>query len=285
MLFSYRQGYKKLRDAIQIDSVDEATRNLLWSALCEFYWNRISVEYVQFHGSTGRFFYESRNNEYRSFFRNYWLYYLRNPIDTFDDNWTSFKLTMREHFFSCKWYELFDYLEFVYANIDIYQATEDLLEAHNNIFESEKVSYRIVNGKITEITSKEEIAEIEQALAEDRDTVRVHLDTSLNFLSDRKTPDYRNSVKESISAVEALCKDITRAEKATLADALKIISKDARFHPAFLNALDKLYGYTSDESGIRHSLIDMSRIDFADAKFMLVACSAFVNYIRTKMAK
>jgi hypothetical protein len=42
-------------------------------------------------------------------------------------------------------------------------------------------------------------------------------------------------------------------------------------------AMTKLYGYTSDEGGIRHAMIEESKIDDAEAKFMIVACSAFVN--------
>ena len=41
----------------------------------------------------------------------------------------------------------------------------------------------------------------------------------------------------------------------------------------------KLYGYTSDEHGIRHSMLDIPDIGFAEAKFMLVACSAFANFL------
>jgi hypothetical protein len=37
----------------------------------------------------------------------------------------------------------------------------------------------------------------------------------LQALSDRKSPDYRNSVKESISAVEAACNLLTRVRRAT----------------------------------------------------------------------
>jgi hypothetical protein len=107
----------------------------------------------------------------------------------------------------------------------------------------------------------------------------------MNLLYDRKMPDYRNSAKESISAVEALCKEISGQDKATLSDAIKTLSKDSKYHPAFLKALDKLYAYTNDSSGIRHSLLDEDVVDFADAKFMLLACSSFVNYVRTKSAK
>ena len=38
------------------------------------------------------------------------------------------------------------------------------------------------------------------------------------------------------------------------------------------------YGYTSDQGGIRHALLEESNIDEAEAKFMMVACSAFVNF-------
>jgi hypothetical protein len=50
-------------------------------------------------------------------------------------------------------------------------------------------------------------------------------------------------------------------------------------HPALNRSLSALYGYTSDANGIRHALLDESSLDFVDAKFMLVACAAFVNYL------
>ena len=46
-----------------------------------------------------------------------------------------------------------------------------------------------------------------------------------------------------------------------------------------------LYGYTSDESGIRHGGIDFTNVNFEDAKYMLVSCSAFVNYLMEKWIK
>ena len=45
-------------------------------------------------------------------------------------------------------------------------------------------------------------------------------------------------------------------------------------------AFSQLYGYTNDASGIRHSLTDEATISYADAKFMLVTCSAFVSYLK-----
>jgi hypothetical protein len=47
-------------------------------------------------------------------------------------------------------------------------------------------------------------------------------------------------------------------------------------------AFEKLYGYTSADNGIRHSLSDEPNLSFADALFMLIACSDFVNYLVSK---
>jgi hypothetical protein len=44
----------------------------------------------------------------------------------------------------------------------------------------------------------------------------------------------------------------------------------------------KLYGYTSDDSGIRHAILDQPTVGFDEAKFMIVSCSAFVNYLIAK---
>jgi len=50
-------------------------------------------------------------------------------------------------------------------------------------------------------------------------------------------------------------------------------------HPALKGAFDKLYGYTSDADGIRHALLEEDKVTFEQAKFMLVVCSAFTNYV------
>jgi hypothetical protein len=56
-------------------------------------------------------------------------------------------------------------------------------------------------------------------------------------------------------------------------------------HGAFKSALSGLYGYTSDENGIRHAMLDEPNLTAAEATFMLVACSAFTNYLVAKAAQ
>src|SRR5206468_3589043 len=93
----------------------------------------------------------------------------------------------------------------------------------NQILEKEFSAYRFVGDKITPITSKEEISEINNAINSPLQSVNEHLNRALALLSDRENPDSRNSIKESISAVEAICQKITGKESATLGDALNVI--------------------------------------------------------------
>ncbi len=150
-------------------------------------------------------------------------------------------------------------------------------------------AYRFVNGRIVEMTSEEEIAEVEEA---QRPTGRLkpvsrHLNNALALLADRNSPDYHNSIKEAISAVEAMCNLVAGSSSAALGNALKELDrkKTVTMHPALKDAFNKLYGYTSSADGIRHALLEESDLDFEDAKFMLVSCSAFINYLKAKSAK
>ena len=104
----------------------------------------------------------------------------------------------------------------------------------------------------------------------------------MKLLSDRQSPDYRNSIKESISAVESICKIVTNDEKATLGKALKIIEDKLGLHPALKASLSQLYGYASDSDGIHHAMLQESNLSYIDAKFMLVACTNFINYLIKK---
>ncbi|WP_235664194.1 hypothetical protein, partial [Pseudomonas amygdali] len=140
---------------------------------------------------------------------------------------------------------------------------------------------RFVNGMIAPISSEVEIQEIERALHEgDKYSgVKGHLQAALGFLTGA-APNYRNSIKESISAVETLCRHLTHDPKATLGVALKNVDNKHKLEPTIKVAFEKLYGYTNDANGIRHSSMeDAPNITSADARYMLISCSAFVNFV------
>lgn len=158
----------------------------------------------------------------------------------------------------------------------------------NRILEQEKAGYRFLADKFVNITSDIEIEEIEIATKSPYIPVNTHLKKALALYADRKNPDYENSIKESVSAVEAICCIITGAtgSNSTLGSTLKKLEDSGVvIHNAMKVAFEKLYGYASDSAGIRHGGIDFTNSPAEDAKYMLVSCSAFVNYLIEKHGK
>jgi hypothetical protein len=66
-----------------------------------------------------------------------------------------------------------------------------------------------------------------------------------------------------------------------LGPALNKLAIKAHIHQALKRGLGSLYGYASDEQGIRHSLVfeGEANVDEADALYMFGACAAFVTYL------
>jgi hypothetical protein len=65
---------------------------------------------------------------------------------------------------------------------------------------------------------------------------------------------------------------------------LAILESRGPLHGALKKSFSALYGYTSDADGIRHAMLDEANLTFTDAKYMLVACTAFINYVLGKAA-
>ena len=284
MRFSERIGAQPVRKVIQRDSMDAPLRNSLWNVLSVFYWNTVS---------NSSFNCSYPDQEFEDFLSHIWINYFKLPINEIPQRWKPdgyfFGDTIHDklftYFFECEWYEAYDFIEFVPKSHMIIYRDENInneFRCHcNEIFECELSPYRFVGNTLTQITSEEEIQSIEEAL-ESSDKFKPtaqHIKCALEKFANRSNPDYRNSIKESISAVEAMCKLVTGDEKATLTDAIKKIKG---IHPALAKGFSQIYGYTSDAGGIRHAFLSGEKPKSKDAKFMLVACSAFINYLKAK---
>jgi len=279
MLFSQRKGYKPVKSVIQKDAIDEALRHGLWDALYLHLWKNIKYDHYSHYGKV-------HYSNLCLLFQGYWHGYFKEPLDTLPTSFDSALGEIRNHFFECEWFGVYDFIEFT-AQSAPSEFVEEFVKFCNYVLERELSAYRIVNHQIVEISSKEEVDSIEEAIKNTSklEGVQSHISSAIAHLSDRKNPDYRNSIKESISAVESLAKTLTGNEKATLGSALKIFEEKANIHPALKKSLSELYGYTSDEDGIRHAILDEPNLTFVDAKFMLVACTAFINYLVGKASQ
>jgi hypothetical protein len=271
--FSQRYGYTSIERAFQRERVDKTLRISLWNALKLSMWDSWKPWDVG---------YTAESERIHRITRRLWLHYFKRDMDALpafkDDGYgkrSAYGL-FKDYFNNCAWYEVYDFIEFLIRDKETF-LDNTVIKWLNSVLEKENAAYRIVGSKVVEITDTNEMKTIENALKHPDAPVRNHIQSALEKMSDREKPDYRNSIKESISAVEAMCRLVTGMKSATLADALK---KIPNLHPALQKAFVMLYGFTSDASGVRHSLLEESQLTYPDAKFMLAACSSFVSYLR-----
>ena len=274
MSFSERMGINPPK-TIQLESMDIVLKDGLWNVLCRYFFEDIKTNIW------------ATDSPYYHIFKSIWSDHFKMHIDSIPQRGSPCIEQIKHRYFLCKWNEIYDFLEFV---CELPLSNKDqIINDFNAILEKEKSGYRIVASKVTPITSEQETAEIEKAIDNSSkfnlSGVREHLENALNKLSDRQNPDYRNSIKESISAVESLVKTIAGNQSASLGDALNLIDKKIKIHPALKDGYKKIYGYTSDADGIRHALTEDSSCDLEDAQYMLISCSAFINYLIVKANK
>lgn len=276
MNFSQRIGKIPGAKLVQRESMDGPLRNSLWNALTLLYWETYTPPDPPYLQSTISYV---RGSNLESLVLRLWIHHFKQPVDTISLYWRDCLAGLREHFFNCDWAEAFDFIEFI-AECGPPEKTRRFVELCNSYLERENSAYRFVDGRVTEITSEEEIVSVETAItgAVKFPGVTIHLRAALESMSRRSNPDYRNSIKESISAVESLAKHLSSEQDATLGAILGRLEKTHHLHPSLKKAFTALYGYTSDAQGIRHGLTEAPNLTKAEARFMLVCCSAFINY-------
>lgn len=264
MRFSERMGIVKASNIIQKDDMNDDLRTDLWNLLYLFVNDNLSADRM-------------------NFCKEICTDFLKIPVDEF--KYSKLMDTIKHFIYNKSWSYVYDIIEFV-ANASCslcLRGRNDFIEKINQMLERNNSAYRFVGNEIAPLINNTEIKEIETAQENPRSNVQTHINTALGFLSDRQNPDYRNSIKESISAVEALCREITG--ESTLDKALPALTKKGVEIPNMLQkSFEKFYHFTNGENGIRHALMDEEQIGFEEAKYMLVLCSAFVNYLQAKLA-
>lgn len=277
--FSQRMGIKPIEVPIQTDCLNEDTRMAIWNSFYQWFSSYVasdsdSIDYI--------------NGSERGLCIRVWSRYLRRDLShlSYGQNLTGEvkRLILSS---TTAWYDILDFCEQIIN--DPYAQVKYFSKMLNDVFEKDNVGYRIIGKQISPITNETEIQSIESALALSGpfSGARIHIQTALEKYSDKTDPDYRNCVKESISAVESMCQILADNPKATLGAALKVLNNGGiDIHSALAAGFEKIYGYTSDQDGIRHAILNESKtVESEDALFMLVSCSAFCNYLQQKAVK
>lgn len=280
--FSERYNYTKVSDVIIRGRITPEIQN----AICSCY------DRLQKHFNKFRTYDE---DPYLNMEKYLWTYFLNQREGNFQDGRTYH--IVATYFLEDKnnpWYRKLDLVEFTIKYLQSlgkknngFSNVGDLFIKQLNFeFERLKFAYRVINTEIVEITSKEEIVTVESCILESTTNIKMHLNNALELYAQRPIGDYRNSIKESISAVEVFCREITGEN--SLGQALSKMNSKGLVIPSVLkDAFVKLYAYTNQrETGIRHALMDEEGTytpASEEALFMLVSCSSFINYLNKKL--
>ena len=268
--FSERMGIT-LPKAMQIDDLDRNTRMALYNVVAIYVlpMDKLSLDANQ------RNFWQDVGADY--------FYFPRDKIFSVYPllDWVYIKGEYSKVFFDGPWDGVFDFIEHI-SHFEIIEDESVFSREINDVLEKEKVGYKFISRKFMPITNEEEAKEIKQAVESlPYKNAREHLQNAIELFADRENPKYANSIKESIIAVESLSRELTG--KKDFSVAVRKLKDDFGLHGAFAEALIKMYGYTSDEAGIRHGKTKESLpLDQATARYMLVICSAVVNFIADK---
>ncbi len=280
--FSERNNIAKENNIIQHTNFDERTRINLYNTILEIL--EVIRKYYEGKGLAKK--YDSLMQYIiKQVFRE--VYVIQTDKDCYSLNhfFENYILkTIKEDTYNA----ILDLIEYFFSEIKEYIHEENSLFQNriNIAFEYDFVGYRFVDDRIVAITDENEIKEIEEAISSSDEKIKVHFRKALSYLADRDKKDYSNSIKESISAVEGMCQILVDKQE-TFGKTLQQLEKvGIKIDKTLQKAFQLIYGYTSSAGNIRHANAFSDEIpDFADAKYMLVACSAFVNYLKAKKAQ
>ncbi|WP_420222900.1 AbiJ-NTD4 domain-containing protein [Pediococcus acidilactici] len=256
MKFSERMGFVTIDNIIQKDSMDENLSNDIYNFI---------ITDLEQH-------YNSPFSSPRLFYEDIWINFLHNRVDT--PHLRFFQRVYDEMPF----FEKYDFLE------EYVELTDDITKL-NHILKNNHSAYRMTNNyQIVPIVNDIDMMNINKSLNLGID--EGHLSKAVSELS-KKQPNYITIIKESTDALEISIKNITNKyfngnEKQPFGESIKIL-KENNFipdHPAYLTALSKIYGYSSD-GGIRHPKSG-TNVDESSAIFFLEIASAFVSLLNDK---
>jgi hypothetical protein len=263
LLFSQRHGYTPIKMDIQLESMDDDLRRNLWD------WVSISLGVDQ----------KKRDMAIHT-------QLFKRPLDELNhyshapDSF-SFRSTLRSYYDAAQWYQIYDLIELsLEHSSDFFR--EKYIEPFNQILENNLAGYRYIEGRITPITSPAQIATIEQAFDDVAPVnfapVHQHLKKALDFYSNRHKPDYANSVRESVTALESLVKLITGTDTVDMNKVKQLLNLD---DAKLASSIVSLWGYSNEKPGVRHARGDGDEKSptASEALLVLSTSATLISYL------
>ena len=272
LTFSQREGYEDVPKTLRLEELPDAARTRIWNIL---------YMYLD----------ESRDFQYRlsgpweELLRHAYAWHFNRPLDKWNRGFDSVCRWLRNLVESMALHRVFNFIEYIMRHEN---CPPSFAADMHIVFTSCQLAYVIDTGPPATIVPAATLEEGEQ-LTRNLKELRAaglegcasHLRRASKCISDG---DSAGGVRESIHAVESVARQIDPKASKGLGAALASLEREGALHPAFKQAISKLYGYTSDQQGIRHPLLDKTQanVTIDEAVFMLGACASFASYLWRK---
>lgn len=266
--FSQREGLEPVPPQLSLGEVTKDFRRRLDYCLS------LEIERETRFGYASSYFSDS----WKRVARDFHVLHRKLPASSFQNSPHDFRRRIEKDITGLGFARLFDLVEF-FAGHE--HCSAELKRDIAEVFVKSRSAYRLVDGLVLAVGTEAQAHSFQEALAEteavEANSARRHLVLSARELRDG---NWASSVRESIHSVEAIAK-LLAPESPTLGAALKSIEQKGHLHGSLKAAFLKLYGYSSDEAGVRHALVfgENAQVDETDALFMLGACASFVSYL------
>lgn len=282
--FSQRYGYVPLPDPMQMEKLSDDLRIEIWNAIREILLSIRNHAVYEYHGE---YYFAEESSQFIERVLGRVLIIAEDEIDTtYDEVFSQFKTLILEGSFN----KVLDLVE-IMANDSDY-VKEEIVNRISKSFERCATAYYLDMSRYPyqffPRSNEAQGEAMQKAIKTIRDGGMKGAETHLRQAAEHiNAQQFADSISDSIHAVESVARRIDPKSK-TLGPALNSLEKaDLIKHPALKEAFSKLYGYTSDEQGIRHSLTDKNSpdVDLDEAMFMFGACASFAAYLVNKHHK
>lgn len=271
LTFSQAERLEDLPQPLSLGEVSPQARNLIWDAFWSTTTEHVDVSWVV--------------HPWRAVLRDTHVRFFALPADEFSDRSANIRDIYKSFFLGkISYNRLFDLLQHLMRQDD---CPSQFIARTRAAFTESRLAYTIdTDGPPTILptATPEEGEAIQNALVQLSEAgfsgAREHLRKAGELINGG---DWRGSIRESIHAVESVARRLDPRAAKTLGPAIDRLKNEHGMHPALAEACKKLYGYTSDEDGIRHAALeDDASVDQAEAIFLLGACASFVSYLVQK---
>jgi hypothetical protein len=267
--FSQRTGLEPIPPQLKLGEVSTELRRLL-----HYY---ISLEIDRESYPTG--YSVVFADKWRRVAKDLHVVFFKQPVDTFNYSVHENEQRLNNHIKRAGIGDLFNLVEFLVRHPG---CSSEMKGEVADAFVTARAAYRVFDNKcIAAIGTDEQAAAYECAIADaEADNAIAARKQLIAAGVALRNSDWATSVRESIHAVEAMAVQLAPGTD-TLGAALKVLEQRGHLHGGLKAAFGSLYGYSSDEEGVRHALVfgNDAQVDEADALFMLGACASFVSYM------